>query len=59
MLAAGAAQTLGLEKGAKLRLVSALDTVELEVTGVLPEGSLRGKAALTDLATAQWRLVDR
>jgi putative ABC transport system permease protein len=40
----------------KLKIVAGLGTVELEVTGVLPAASLRGAAALTDIATAQWRL---
>ena len=56
VLGAATARALGLETGGKLRLVAGLEVVNLEVTGVLPEGSLRGNAALTDLATAQWRL---
>jgi putative ABC transport system permease protein len=39
-----------------LNIISGLDTVELKVAGVLPASSLRGVAALTDVATAQWRL---
>jgi putative ABC transport system permease protein len=39
-----------------LQIVSGLRTVDLEVAGVLPASSLRGIAALTDIATAQWRL---
>ncbi len=45
-----------LQENGKLRLVSGLEVVELEVGGVLPASSLRGVAALADVATAQWRL---
>jgi len=37
-----------------LAIVSGLEVVELQVAGTLP--SLRGAVALTDIATAQWRL---
>jgi len=40
--------------GKKLTIISGLSTVDLEVRAVLP--ALRGVAALTDVATAQWRL---
>jgi putative ABC transport system permease protein len=40
----------------KLQIVSGLETVDLVVAGALPASSLRGVAALTDIATAQWRL---
>src|SRR5258706_1495949 len=46
----------GIEKDAKLKIVSGLDTIDLKVAGVLPASTLRGVAALTDIATAQWRL---
>ncbi len=39
-----------------LQIVSGLEVVELQVAGTLPASSLRGVAALTDIATAQWRL---
>lgn len=45
-----------LARDGRLRLVAGLDTVELRVADVLPASSLRGVAALTDVATAQWRL---
>ncbi|MBM3352624.1 MAG: ABC transporter permease [Betaproteobacteria bacterium] len=45
-----------LARDGKLRVVAGLQTVELEVAGVLPASSLRGVAALADVATAQWRL---
>jgi putative ABC transport system permease protein len=41
-------------EGRTLKIISGLETVELQVAGVLP--SLRGATALTDIATAQWRL---
>jgi len=37
-----------------LKIISGLETVEFKVAGVIP--TLRGAAALTDIATAQWRL---
>jgi len=52
-LSAAAAQALGVAKGDTLSLVSGQGTVRLKVAGVL--SSLRGIAALTDIATAQWR----
>ncbi len=52
-LSAAAAETLGAAKGDSLSLVSGQGTVGLKVAGVL--SSLRGIAALTDIATAQWR----
>jgi len=55
-LSAAAAEALGLAKGGVLRLAVGQKTVALQVAGVLPASSLRGVAALTDIATAQWRL---
>lgn len=57
-LSAAAAEALGKGKGEveKLTVVSRLEAVDLNVAGVLPASSLRGIAALTDIATAQWRL---
>jgi putative ABC transport system permease protein len=52
-LSTAAAEALGLSKGDALSLVVGQNTVTLEVAGVL--SSLRGAAALTDIATAQWR----
>jgi len=52
-LSAGAAEALGLGKGDALSLVSDSQIRKFEVAGVL--SSLRGIAALTDIATAQWR----
>ncbi|MEW6690775.1 MAG: ABC transporter permease, partial [Pseudomonadota bacterium] len=46
----------GFEAGSKLKIISGLEVVELSVGGVLPASTLRGVAALTDIATAQWRL---
>ena len=55
-LSAAAAESLRLARGDRLALVVGQRTVELEVAGVLAASSLRGVAALTDVATAQWRL---
>ena len=56
LLSASAAGWLKLGKGDELRLVVGQKTVALQVAGVLPASSLRGMAALADIATAQWRL---
>src|SRR5258706_5048757 len=37
-----------------LQIISGLKTIEFQVAGVLP--ALRGATAITDIATAQWRL---
>jgi len=55
-LSATASDQLGLNAGEKLRIVAGLEIVELQIAGVLPASALRGVAALTDVATAQWRL---
>jgi putative ABC transport system permease protein len=55
-LSSNAAELLKKKKGDHLQIISGLAPVELEVAGVLPAASLRGVAALTDIATAQWRL---
>ena len=54
-LSAGAAASLDLGKGERLRLVVGQQALELTVAGVLPGSALRGQAALVDIATAQWR----
>src|SRR5712692_16797 len=56
LLSAAAANALRLAKGDPLSLVVGQRRVALSVAGVLPASSLRGVAALTDVATAQWRL---
>jgi putative ABC transport system permease protein len=56
LLSAGAARALGLARGGKLSLLVGLARVELDVAGVLPAAALPGQVALTDVATAQWRL---
>ena len=56
VLSAAASEALRLAPGSKLALQVGLERVELEVAGVLPAASLRGSVALTDIATAQWRL---
>src|SRR4051812_13291183 len=55
LLSAGAAAALGVEKGGALRLIVGSRVIELHVAGVLPASALRGRAALVDIATAQWR----
>jgi putative ABC transport system permease protein len=55
-LSSAAAATLGLREGDSLRLAVGQKTVALRVARILPASSLRGVAALTDIATAQWRL---
>ena len=52
-LSAAAAEALGLGEGDELALISGPETIRFKVAGVL--SSLRGVAALTDIATAQWR----
>jgi putative ABC transport system permease protein len=52
-LSASAAEALGLGKSDALSLVSGSQTIHLKISGVV--SSLRGIAALTDIATAQWR----
>jgi putative ABC transport system permease protein len=44
----------GVPESKTLKIVSGLETVELQVAGVIP--ALRGATALTDIATAQLRL---
>ena len=56
LLSAGAARALALKQGGRLALVVGLSRVELRVAGVLPAAALPGEVALTDVATAQWRL---
>ena len=55
-LSSMAFETLRLNDKA-LQIVAGLEVVELNVAGVLPASSLRGVTALTDIATAQWRLA--
>jgi putative ABC transport system permease protein len=55
-LSAAAFEVFTKEGGSRLKIVSGLDTVELEVGGALPASTLRGLSAFTDIATAQWRL---
>jgi putative ABC transport system permease protein len=56
LLSAGASRELDLKKGDRVALVVGLARVELRVAGVLPSAALPGRAALADVATAQWRL---
>ena len=54
LLSPAAAAALNLKAGDRLALLAGLGRVELEVAGIVP--GVRGNLALTDLATAQWRL---
>jgi putative ABC transport system permease protein len=56
MLSAAAADALGLAADDKLQLVVGQRRVALRVAGVLPSSAVQGIAAVTDIATAQWRL---
>ena len=53
-LSLGGKELLGEKQ--HLEIISGLNTIQLQIAGVLPASSLRGVAALTDIATAQWRL---
>jgi putative ABC transport system permease protein len=56
LLSSAAAESFGLAKGDKLVLLVGQRRVPLEIVGVLPSSATNGAAALTDIATAQWRL---
>ncbi len=56
LLSAAAATWLDVTEGDSIALVVGMRPVELRVAAVLPEGSLRGRVALMDIGTAQWRL---
>jgi putative ABC transport system permease protein len=56
LLSEAAAQALSLRPGDRLAIVVGVSSVELRVADVLPTSIVRGVAALTDIATAQWRL---
>jgi putative ABC transport system permease protein len=56
LLSQAAAERLRLGTGARLELVVGLETVALEVAGTLPAAG-QGAVAITDIATAQWRLA--
>jgi hypothetical protein len=56
MLSAAAADAFGLEKGDKLQLIVGQRHVALKVVDILPASAVQGIAAVTDIATAQWRL---
>ncbi|MGE0876003.1 MAG: FtsX-like permease family protein [Burkholderiales bacterium] len=54
-LSAAAAEALKRGRGDRIELVAGLGTTVFEVAGVLPASSLRGVAALLDIAAAQQR----
>ncbi len=56
-LSRSAAQSLGLEPGAMLRVQVGLDDVELRVAGLLSsDATQQPRLAVMDIAAAQWRL---
>jgi putative ABC transport system permease protein len=57
LLSPAAAQWLQLKTGDMLRLRVGADTVALRVAGLLPHGAYRQRAAVMDIAAAQWRLA--
>lgn len=56
-LSAAAARSLNLRQGDVLRLQTGLHAEPFEVAGVLPAASLQGRAAVMDIATAQWKFA--
>ncbi len=57
-LSPDAARALQVEVGDRLRVQVGMGVIELEIAGVLPGAALRDRAALIDIASAQW-LFDR
>jgi len=55
VLSASAARDLGLEAGDVLDLQVGMRRERFEITGVLPSIALEDRAALLDIATAQWK----
>src|SRR5580765_2665959 len=56
MLSTVAADAFSLGKGDKLQLIVGQRHVALKVVDILPASAVQGIAAVTDIATAQWRL---
>jgi putative ABC transport system permease protein len=54
-LSGSAAQSLGLEPGAVLRVQVGLEDVDLRVAGLLPGGATHQHLAVMDIAAVQWR----
>ncbi len=54
-LSASAARSLGLQVGAPLRFQVGMQSLEFVVGGVLPQAVLEDRAAVLDIATAQWK----
>jgi putative ABC transport system permease protein len=55
-LSHSAAQSLGLDPGAMLRVQVGLDDIELRVAGLLSDERAQPRLAVMDIAAAQWRL---
>ncbi len=56
LLSHAAADWLGLKPGDALRINVGTSDFELKVVGLLPPGAYRQRAAVMDIASAQWRL---
>ncbi len=54
-LSASAARTLGLETGDWIQFQAGLEPREFQVAAVLPASALEDRAAVIDIATAQWQ----
>ncbi|MGA8053532.1 MAG: FtsX-like permease family protein [Burkholderiales bacterium] len=57
VLSASASAWLRAREGDVVEIVVGLERVPMHVVSVLPEDALRGRVALTDVGTAQWRLA--
>jgi putative ABC transport system permease protein len=56
LLSAAAAAWLRAKQGEGIELAVGLEKVPLRVIGILGEATMRGRVALVDIGTAQWRL---
>jgi putative ABC transport system permease protein len=56
LLSASAANWLDVAEGDAVEIAVGLDKVPLRVVGVLGEAAMRGRVAIADIGTAQWRL---
>ena len=54
-LSASAARSLGLKAGAPIRFQVGMQSLEFVVAGVLPQAVLEDRAAVLDIAVAQWK----
>ncbi|HEY6643825.1 FtsX-like permease family protein [Povalibacter sp.] len=56
-LSASAARSLGLQRGSPIRFQVGLEQLEFVVSGVLPQAALEERAAILDIAVAQWKFA--